>query len=165
MAIYTSLTLPKVTSHHCEYNNLPDPLLWNKIHLRNVLTQMLTVTGRLFLARSGHSLIMTEEFGPRWANKLCGGSAALADITVHLVGRAIHPYTIKYRIRWFMLKTCMGDSLSRRQNILSAAPRHLHWGIPTEHHVCNVTLGVFLHVPARWTGLVFVYIALIHEKL
>lgn len=43
-----------------------------------------------------------------------GELADIADITVHLVCGAIHPYSIIYRMRWFMLKTWIGDSLSER---------------------------------------------------
>ena len=64
----------------------------------------------------------------------------VADITVHLLGRAIHPYTGIYIIRWFMLKTGTPDRLSEGQEVLFSAPQHKHWGVPVEHHVCNVKL-------------------------
>lgn len=137
-------------SHQHQCSNLPDNFTWAFTHPTNTLAQMLTLRRVLFLAGSGHFLILTEELGPRWAEKLCGKSVDLADITVHLVGRAIQPYTFKYRIRWFMLKTFMVDILSRGQNILFSVPQHSHWRIPMEHLVCNVMLSMLWFSFCPW---------------
>lgn len=137
-------------THQHQRLDLADNFTWAFTRPTNTLAQMLTLRRVLFLARSGHFLILTEELGPRWAEKLCEKSVDLADITVHLVGRAIQPYTLKYRIRWFMLKTFMGDILSRGQSILFSAPQHSHWGIPMEHLVCNVMLSMLCFSFSPW---------------
>lgn len=65
----------------------------------------------------------------------------LADITVYVVSRVIHPYTFINRIRWFMLKACVCDRGAGR--LFSASP-HQHWVVLVEQHVCCVISWTFL---------------------
>lgn len=62
----------------------------------------------------------------------CGELVDLADITVQVVSRAIQLYTIINRIRWFMLKHKVGDSMSEEQDVLFSASHQRHWVVFVE---------------------------------
>lgn len=78
----------------------------------------------------------------------CEELVDLADITVHLVGRAIHPYRIIYRIRWFMFETHIDDSLSEGPEMLFSAPQHQHWGVPVENHASHCDFLSYFFPPS-----------------